>query len=84
MCNSGSEQWPFGCVFQLAGGDSSLCTERRLPIPALNPGESTNITIDIVSPSAPGVYQAKWRMCTPTGCYFGGNKIVNIFFLLIL
>lgn len=45
--------------------------DTRKVIPCLHPGESTFITVDMVSPSTAGVYQSKWRLCTPAGTYFG-------------
>lgn len=43
----------------------------RKMVPCLHPGESSFITVDMVSPSVAGVYQSKWRLCTPAGTYFG-------------
>jgi len=40
-------------------------------VEALAAGAVTDISVDMVSPSNPGIYQSKWRMLTPTGSYFG-------------
>ncbi|XP_022904786.1 protein ILRUN [Onthophagus taurus] len=69
ITNNGLESWPTGCYIQCADGDC-LGGERKL-ISALRPGENGIITLEMTSPSTPGVYQSKWRLCTPTGTYFG-------------
>lgn len=68
--NNGMERWPIGCVFQFSAGDN-LATETRIQVNCLAPGESTTITLDLTSPSKPGIYQSKYRMCTSSGSYFG-------------
>ncbi|KAI4457580.1 hypothetical protein MML48_7g00016522 [Holotrichia oblita] len=67
--NNGTEIWPIGCYLQCADGDKMGDTRKM--VPCLHPGESTFVTVDMVSPSSAGVYQSKWRLCTPAGTYFG-------------
>lgn len=42
-------------------------------IMALPAGEKMFLQVPMRSPSLPGIYQGKWRLCTPCGTYFGGN-----------
>ncbi|KAJ8941754.1 hypothetical protein NQ318_001348 [Aromia moschata] len=30
-----------------------------------------HLSINMTGPSVPGIYQSKWRLCTPKGDYFG-------------
>lgn len=69
--NNGNEQWPFGCYAQCSDGDS--LNGGRVSLPALKPFEDTRISVQMISPSTPGVHQSKWRLCTEKGAYFGGK-----------
>ena len=39
----------------------------------LKPGEMTDVSIEMTSPSLTGIHQGQWRMCTAAGLYFGGK-----------
>lgn len=69
--NNGTEEWPVGCQLQCAGGDDF--GGERVSVPCLLPGEGMHLNIKLRSPAQPGMYQSKWRLCTPTGSYFGGK-----------
>ena len=45
----------------------------RAMVEGLQPGAVTDVSVDMVSPSAIGIFQGQWRMTTPTGLYFGGK-----------
>lgn len=68
--NNGNESWPAGCYLKCAGGHM-LGAYDQCVVPILQPGESRHITVDMISPPHPGVYQSKWRLCTPGGSFFG-------------
>ncbi|RUS70523.1 hypothetical protein EGW08_021711 [Elysia chlorotica] len=68
--NSGSDHWPPGCQLQYYSGDSMCAIERRV-LPALSPGESTEVSVEMKSPATPGFYNSIWRVFTPTGTMFG-------------
>lgn len=44
-------------------------------------GGTTDLSVEMKSPSIPGIYQSEWRMVTPTGSYFGGILYCNILIL---
>ncbi|XP_030751774.1 protein ILRUN [Sitophilus oryzae] len=69
ICNNGLEQWPAGCYIQFSDGNDF--GGNRIQLPALNPAEGTHLCVEMTSPSVPGIYQSKWRACTPSGSYFG-------------
>jgi len=75
LANSGTTVWPPGCFLTFLNGHrmgslSMGCSDRVL-VDSLKPGESTNVSVSMVSPNEPGTYQGQWRMCTSTGQYFG-------------
>ncbi|KAH1022692.1 hypothetical protein HUJ04_012051 [Dendroctonus ponderosae] len=69
ISNSGTESWPVGCYIQCSDGDTFGA--ERVYLPALQPGQSTYVIVAMQSPPMPGIYQSKWRACTPAGSYFG-------------
>lgn len=71
--NNGTEEWPLNCYLQCAEGENF--GGERIPVPSLLPGEGMNLTVKLKSPSQPGMHQSKWRLCTPSGSYFGGKLV---------
>uniref|UniRef100_A0A6M2DIG0 Nbr1 FW domain-containing protein n=1 Tax=Xenopsylla cheopis TaxID=163159 RepID=A0A6M2DIG0_XENCH len=69
--NNGVDAWPQDCVLQMIGTTTQMDCLRRYSTPALIPGQIWHISIEMVSPSEPGVHQSKWRMMTRGGSYFG-------------
>ena len=43
----------------------------------LQPGEMTDISVEMTSPSQTGIHQGQWRMCTAAGLYFGGKLYLH-------
>ncbi|KAJ3627482.1 hypothetical protein MTP99_014856 [Tenebrio molitor] len=69
IINNGTEQWPTGCYAQCSDGNN--LGGERVNLPAVKPFEDTYLTVHMISPAVPGVYQSKWRLCTEKGAYFG-------------
>ncbi|CAG9827605.1 unnamed protein product [Diabrotica balteata] len=69
IVNSGTEKWPANCYAQCSDGDNFGAD--RVHVPCLDPEEGYHLVVDMVSPTVPGIYQSKWRMCTDIGTYFG-------------
>ncbi|KAJ8979587.1 hypothetical protein NQ317_019475 [Molorchus minor] len=69
LCNNGTETWPSGCYAQCSDGDN--LGGSRVYLPCLQPGEGMHLSVNMTGPSVPGIYQSKWRLCTPKGAYFG-------------
>lgn len=42
---------------------------------ALEPREMADVSVEMVSPQDPGIYQGQWRMSTATGQFFGGERL---------
>lgn len=85
--SSGEDSWPSGCCLKFYYGDQMTHVDRVMS-GSLGPGQMTDISVDMVSPSKTGIYQGQWRMITPSGSYFGGLYMcvcvymeVKLFFL---
>nr|CAG4638712.1 EOG090X0CQ9 [Cyclestheria hislopi] len=70
VANNGDDRWPEGCYLAFTGG-INLATQDRVQVASLNPGEVTDLSVDMNSPIQPGMYESKWRMATPNGTFFG-------------
>jgi len=68
--NPGPERWPPGCILRFSSGEQLALTDRVLVEP-LEPYTATDISVEMTSPCAPGIYESKWRMSTATGNFFG-------------
>lgn len=73
MCNDGTEPWPLESYIQCVEGADFGCS--GIPIPLLIPGEKFKFSVVLRSPSRPGLYHSKWRLCTRSGACFGGEYI---------
>lgn len=76
-----------GCYVQCSDGDNF--GGPRVHLPPLQPGQGTYVVVEMNSPPIPGIYQSKWRACTPTGSYFGGMfsltyNLQHILFILVI
>eukprot|EP00096_Caligus_rogercresseyi_P004774 TRINITY_DN19239_c0_g1_i1.p1 TRINITY_DN19239_c0_g1~~TRINITY_DN19239_c0_g1_i1.p1 ORF type:complete len:251 (+),score=77.30 TRINITY_DN19239_c0_g1_i1:77-754(+) len=77
LTNDGSEAWPNGCTLRLSSG-TAFSEVSHLPVGNLAPFETVQLSLRMTSPPAPGIYEAKWRMATPSGLYFGDPIFVII------
>lgn len=76
IMNSGDDTWPPGCCLRFVDGDQ-MCHVERVSVHWLAPGETADVSVDMISPQRPGIYQGQWRMQVATGQFFGG-KIKSI------
>ncbi|XP_035221952.1 protein ILRUN-like isoform X2 [Stegodyphus dumicola] len=68
--NPSQERWPPGCSLRFVGGDRMSHIDRVFVDP-LEPHEMVDVSVEMVSPQTPGMYQGQWRMSTATGQFFG-------------
>lgn len=68
--NSGKEEWPAGCRLRFLGGEK-MGTIDSVSVPTIAAGQSTDISVDLRSPTDPGIYQGRWRMYNSMGTPFG-------------
>lgn len=72
VCFSGAESWPPGVSLKYVGGDQ-FGHVNMVMVRALDPQEMADVSVQMHSPVAPGMYQGQWRMCTATGLFYGGK-----------
>ncbi|KAG8193834.1 hypothetical protein JTE90_029567 [Oedothorax gibbosus] len=68
--NPSEDRWPPGCCLRFTAGDHLGHGDRAL-VDALEPHEMADVSVEMVSPQDPGIYQGQWRMSTATGQFFG-------------
>jgi len=68
----GTERWPSNCSLRFVNGDR-LQDRDEIYVSSLVPGEQTNISVDITSPSISRIIRSQWRLFTSTGVPFGGR-----------
>lgn len=68
--NSGNEDWPFGCCLRFLMGERMGAPD-SVNVQPTPPGMCIEVTVNMISPSIPGIYQGQWRMHTSSGVPFG-------------
>ncbi|KXJ12439.1 uncharacterized protein C6orf106 homolog [Exaiptasia diaphana] len=68
--NNGINRWPSGVFLKFTSGDQ-LGPISAVQVEPLEPGTTTDVSINMIAPNMTGMFQGQWRMCTPTGSYFG-------------
>ncbi|VDM57185.1 unnamed protein product [Angiostrongylus costaricensis] len=48
-----------------------LSSDKRVPVASLGPGGEAELTVWMLSPSLPGIYQSRWQLNTPQSVPFG-------------
>ncbi|XP_038134438.1 protein ILRUN [Cyprinodon tularosa] len=68
--NTGVESWPQGICLKYIGGDQ-FGHVNSVMVKSLDPQEISDVSVQMRSPTNPGMYQGQWRMCTATGLFYG-------------
>lgn len=79
--NNGTCTWGSGYLLTPVGGNVPQASMGGSPTPIdgpVAPGETTDVTVNLVSPLLPGVYQGFWTMRNPSGLLFGDRLWVGI------
>jgi len=61
----------FTKIFDRFTSGVQLAFNDRVVVDTLEPYTATDISVEMTSPSSPGIYESKWRMSTATGNFFG-------------
>ncbi|MCL4803731.1 MAG: transporter substrate-binding domain-containing protein [Anaerolineae bacterium] len=79
--NNGTCTWINGYILTPVGGNVPQATMGGVPT-AINgpvaPGETYDLTVNLVAPLVPGIYQGFWSMRNPNGLLFGDRLSVGI------
>jgi ABC-type amino acid transport substrate-binding protein/heat shock protein HslJ len=81
ILNSGTCTWDSTYTFVYAGGNVPAARMGGQPQPIqgpVAPGQTYDVSVNLVSPLAPGIYQGFWTMRAPTGLLFGNRVWVGI------
>lgn len=79
--NNGTCAWTAGYMLTFVGGNVPQASMggSATPIqPTVAPGETYDVTVNLVAPLVPGVYQGFWTMRAPNGLLFGDRIWVGI------
>lgn len=75
--SNGCAAWPAGTAWTFVGGEL-LGAPAAITVPEIAPGGSTDISLEMRAPEAPGVYKSTWQMRGPDGAFFGDQAYVQI------
>jgi hypothetical protein len=70
----GADVWQSGTSLTLQSRNM-LCGPSRVLLPALSPGQEAEVSVSLLSPSQPGLYQSSWCLTTPTGGLCAGQCV---------
>ena len=79
--NVGTCTWDSSYQLTPVGGNVPAARMGGVAVPlsgAVAPGQTIDLTVDLVAPLAPGVYQGFWSMRAPTGLLFGERIWVGV------
>ena len=71
VSNPGAETWSPGCCLKFVHGERLQADDKIDVGRCLRPGETMDISVRMMSPERPGIYESQWRMATASGVYFG-------------
>ncbi len=75
--NSGTCTWEAGTQLVFVDGEP-MTSIGALPVPAVAPGATTDISVEMVAPTAPGTYKSVWQLQSPEGQLFGNRIYAQI------
>ena len=68
--NAGSNGWETGANLVFADGDQ-MGGQAAVPLPPIEQGQTTDVTIELIAPGEPGTYRGAWYPQLPDGSRFG-------------
>jgi len=69
--NSGDSVWPPGSHLVFKHGEKMSAQDKIYLNPSVQPGESRELSVELLSPVVAGSYEMRWQMSTPEGYLFG-------------
>lgn len=75
--NTGTRPWIDG--YRLAFfGDQRMNGPASVPLPRLQPGETTDVSVTLTAPTRPGAYRSTWKPQDETGKFFAYTQWADI------
>ena len=75
--NSGTCAWEEGTQLVFSSNER-LNGPSAVNVPPVAPGSSTDISVELTAPDAPGTYRSTWQLQSPDGVRFGAQIYVQI------
>ena len=75
--NSGTCPWEAGTRLVFVSGEA-MSGPAAADVPAVAPGETTDVGVDLKAPAEPGTYRGNWQLQAPDGTRFGSVIYVRI------
>lgn len=75
--NAGTAPWATGTALVFVKG-SQMGAPNSVAVPEVQPGETVDISVDMVAPDKVGSHRGGWRLQTPGGTNFGDELWVLI------
>jgi len=69
VINSGQTAWSEGYTLAFLK-DDPMGAPASIPLPACEPGESVDISVELTAPTTPGLYRSTWKPKDPLGNFF--------------
>jgi hypothetical protein len=77
MRNTGTCPWKAGTKLVFVSGDQ-MGGQAAVPVGPVAPGSGAAISVDLVSPSSPGMYKGNWQLQSPDSTNYGSVIFVQI------
>ncbi len=75
--NSGTCAWKESTQLVFADGEQ-MRGPAAVAVPATDPNATTDLTVNLTAPTAPGKYTGRWRLRSPEGTVYGALTVVII------
>ncbi|MFZ1754030.1 MAG: NBR1-Ig-like domain-containing protein [Caldilineaceae bacterium] len=75
--NTGSGTWHSGYRLVFVGGHQ-MGAPNEIPLPTVQPNQTTDLKINITLPAEAGMYRGNWRLRNPQGTFFGDPLWVQV------
>ncbi len=75
--NSGACAWEPGTRLVFVSGER-MNGPAAVDVPAVAPGSTTDVSVDLAAPTTPGTYRSAWQLEGPDGTRFGDQIYVQI------
>ena len=72
LSNCGNVAWGSGVTLQFSSG-SQMGAPDSVPVASVAPGESVDISVDMVAPATAGTYRGEWYLQLADGTRLGGS-----------
>lgn len=79
--NSGTCNWDPSFFLRFVRGNvpAAQMNGQPVPVPAvIVPGATVDLSVNLIAPANPGIYQGFWQMSAPNGAFFGQTIWVGI------